>query len=54
VKRLDQTNAIEKCALKAREDLVGAPSVRESLTNVDPEVSPLATLAARLQRASDK
>jgi len=47
VKRLDQTKN-SNGALKAREDLVGAPSVRESLTNVDPEASPLATLYARL------
>jgi hypothetical protein len=49
VKRLDQQDVL-KCALKARADNLGAPPVRWRLDNDDPEVSPLATFEARLQR----
>jgi hypothetical protein len=40
-----------KCTLKARTDHLGAPPVRRGIDHDDPEVSPLATFEARLQRA---
>jgi hypothetical protein len=39
-----------QCALKARKDVLSAPSVRNPKKNGDPEVSPLATFDTRLQR----
>jgi hypothetical protein len=49
VKRLDQGELILTCALDARTDVLSAPSA-QLLKHADPEVSPLANFAMRLQR----